>query len=153
LSFILPALGAVLITLLIVAALIGIGLFIYWYWEWRGMRGMNPIVRAYARLERYLGLIGLRPAREQTPEERRQKIVRELPIIEPPVTAITRLYTAERYGIPAENRGEDDQARDDTADRAWVDTRRGILGKWARRTFLPFLKEKKPKRARGRKRD
>lgn len=136
LSFILPALGALLVGLLILAILFAIAAFVYWYWEWRGLRGVNPIVRAYARLERYLGLLGIRLSKDQTPEERRQTIVREIPAIEAPVNAITSLYTAERYGIPVAERAE---TKDENADRAWVRARRLIMDRWARRRFLFFL--------------
>jgi hypothetical protein len=110
-------------------------LFIYWWWEWRGMRGMNPVVRAYARLLRFLPLIGIRPSPESTPEERRTQIVQELPVAEPPVTALTRLYANERYG-PPQRRGDSD-ARDDIAERAWGDARGSILRRWLRR-LLPW---------------
>jgi transglutaminase-like putative cysteine protease len=136
-GFLLSALGTVLIGILMIVLILVALLFVYWYWEWRGMRGMNPIVRAYARLERYLPLIGLRLAAEQTPEERRERIVRELPAAEPPVTAITRLYMTERYA-PPQPHGDDDP-RDDVAESAWSDARGTILGRWLRR-LLPWSK-------------
>ncbi len=58
-SFILPAVGVALLVLFLIVAALGVMVFIYWWWEWRGMKGLSPIVRAYARLERYLGLIGI----------------------------------------------------------------------------------------------
>jgi transglutaminase-like putative cysteine protease len=131
LGFLLSALSRAFLVLLAVALLILIALFIFWYWEWRGMRGMNPVVRAYARLERYLPLIGIRLAAAQTPDERRERIIRELPAAEPPVTAITRLYTTEKYAPPAPRGSE--EARDDIADRAWSDARGTILQRWLRR--------------------
>jgi hypothetical protein len=108
---------------------------LYWWWEWRGMRGMSPISRAYARLERYAALLGLRLSDRQTPEERRDRILRELPpAAEPPVTAITRLYTAERYGPQTPIR---DEIRKTPADRAWTRARENILKRWLRRR-IPF---------------
>jgi hypothetical protein len=118
----------------------------YWWWEWRGMRGMNPVLRAYARLERYASLLGIRPASQQTPEERRDVYVRELPIAEPPITAITRLYTAERYGVP---RGTSEK-RQETADRAWQAARGRIVKRWARRTFVPFARDERKNKRRKR---
>lgn len=134
-SLVLSAITTTLIGLLIILLLIVVALFIYWYWEWRGMRGMNPILRAYARLERYLGLIGIRLPAEQTPEERRARIVRELPAAEPPVTAITRLYTTERYGPKQPD--SDDDSRHEVANRAWIDTRASILRRWLQR-LIPW---------------
>lgn len=137
LSFILPALGLGLVVLLVVLLLLGVVVFIYWYWEWRGMRGLSPVVRAYARLERYLGLIGIRVNPQQTPEERRQRIVQDLPAAEPPVTAITSLYTAERYGRkPSTETTPEGRA----ADKAWTDARGNILQRFLRRVFMPWRK-------------
>jgi transglutaminase-like putative cysteine protease len=138
LAFLLPALGVVLAVVLVVGLILGILTLVWWWWEWRGMKGLSPIARAYARLERYLTLIGLRLGEQQTPEERRRKIIKELPqAAEPPVTAITRLYSAERYG-PKKAPKE----QSEIADRAWVDTRGNILKRWLRK-FIPFAGKKK----------
>ena len=101
------------------------------------MRGLSPISRAYARLERYITLIGLRFSERQTPLERRDQIVSQLPAAEPPVTAITRLYTVERYGRPAPIR---DEVKARPADRAWSQTRASILKRWLRRRLLFWRK-------------
>ncbi len=136
LSFLLPALGAALLVLLIIGLIAGIGVFTWWWWEWRGMGGLSPVTRAYARLERYLGLIGLKLGSEQTPEERRQRIVRVLPKAEPPVSAITRMYTAERYGRNIQT-AHDTELQSEVADEAWADTRTNILQRFLRR-FVPW---------------
>ena len=122
--------------LLIIGLIAGIGVFTWWWWEWRGMGGLSPVTRAYARLERYLGLIGLKLGTEQTPEERRQRIVRMLPKAEPPVSAITRMYTAERYGRNTQT-PHDTELQSEVADEAWADTRTNILQRFLRR-FLPW---------------
>jgi hypothetical protein len=100
------------------------------------MGGLTPISRAYARLERYLGLIGIHLGTQQTPEERRQRIVRVLPKAEPPVTAITRMYTAERYGRNVRTARES-ELQSEIADEAWADTRTNILTRFLRR-FIPW---------------
>jgi hypothetical protein len=137
LSFLLPALGLGLVVLLVVLALLAVIVFIYWYWEWRGMRGLSPVARAYARLERYLGLIGIHMRPQQTPEERRQQIVRELPVAEPPVTAITSLYSAERYG---RKRNPEMSPQSRAADKAWSEARGNILQRFVRRLLMPWRK-------------
>lgn len=137
LSFLLPALGLGLVVVLLIGLVLAILVYIYWYWEWRGMGGLSPVARAYARLERYVSLIGIRVKPEQTPEERRQRIVREIPAAEPPVTAITNLYSAERYG--RRESGEDSPVTK-TADKAWADARGNILQRFLRRRFLPWQK-------------
>ncbi len=133
LSLLLSALGLALLGLLLIALLIGVGVFIYWWWEWRGMKGLSPIVRAYARLERYLGLIGIRLNAQHTPEERRRIIVRALPKAEPPVSAITQMYTAERYGGQRAQSAQEATLQSEVADDAWHETRTTILQRWLRR--------------------
>jgi hypothetical protein len=140
LEVIAQALGAALLLILFIALLVAIGFFIYWWWEWRGMRGLSPITRAYARLERYLQLIGLRFNPQQTPNERRNAIIRRLPKAEPPVSAITSLYAAERYG-PAPKNAQQAEVQSEIADDAWVDARRNILERYLRR-FMPWRKGK-----------
>lgn len=103
------------------------------------MRGMSPIVRAYARLERYVHLIGVFFSSQQTPAERRAQIVRRLPGAEPPVTAITDMYTAERYG-PGIRSQQDTDIQNTIADEAWSDTRGTILRRWLKR-FVPFRRD------------
>jgi hypothetical protein len=128
----LPALGLVLLIVFLLLLVIAALWMLYWWWEWRGMRGLSPITRAYARLERYLGLIGIKFQPQLTPEERRRETMRELPGAERPVTSITRLYAAERYG--PSDRTTSEQAQDQ-ADAAWSEARRNILARW-RRKFM-----------------
>jgi transglutaminase-like putative cysteine protease len=136
LSFILPALGFALASLLVILILVGIGVFIWWWWEWRGMGGLSPVTRAYARLERYIGLIGIQLGNQHTPEERRRRIIRQLPGAEPPVTAITRMYTAERYG-PGPKNPQEIHTHAESADQAWGDARSSILQRFLQR-LLPW---------------
>jgi transglutaminase-like putative cysteine protease len=131
-SMLLPALGIVLIGLVVLFVLMMIALFIYWWWEWRGMGGLSPITRAYARLERYIGLIGIRLGDEETTEERRRHIIRAIPKAQRPVTAITRLYTTERYG-PRNPNPNREARRTEAAEEAWIDARSNILRRWARK--------------------
>jgi transglutaminase-like putative cysteine protease len=134
------ALGAALLLIVLILLLVAIGFFIYWWWEWRGMRGLSPITRAYARLERYLQLIGIRFNTQQTPNERRNFIIRRLPKAEPPISAITNLYSAERYG-PAPRNAQQAEVQSEIADDAWVEARRNILERFLRR-FTPWRKGK-----------
>ncbi len=134
LDFILPAFGLALLLFLAVLLLIVLIIMLYWWWEWRGMGGLSPVARAYARLERYIALIGLRPRPQQTPLEKRQAIVERVPTAERPVTAITRMYIHERYG-PSTELDAERAAR--TADRAWPEARKNILQRWLAR-LLPW---------------
>lgn len=137
LSFIAPGLGAGFLFLFLIMLLLLIAVVIYWTWEWRGMRGLSPVARAYARMERYIGLIGLHPPPQQTPDERRADILGVLPQAEPPVNAITSLYTAERYG---QRDADEQEVADEVADHAWPDVRGSIVGRWLRRLLMPWTR-------------
>ncbi len=137
LSFLLPLLGMVLAVLMVLLILALVLLFTWWWWEWRGMRGLNPVVRAYARLERYIALIGIQLSTDQTPAERQQRIVRDLPVVKPPVTAITELYTVNRYGRDNQHPVEVGRQAE-AADDAWVDTRGSILRRWLQQLVMPW---------------
>ncbi len=136
LSLLLGALGIALVVLVIILLLAAVGTFIYWWWEWRGMRGLSPITRAYARLERYIGLIGIRFGGQQTPDERRQQMASRLPKAEAPISTITGMYTAERYGHRASSANEA-EVQKEMVDEAWVDTRGNIIRRYLRR-LLPW---------------
>ncbi len=140
LSFLLPALGTALLIILGVLAIVAVALFVWWWWEWRGMGGLSPVVRAYARLERYISLIGIKPRDGQTPEEKRRDMVEKLPSAEKPITVITRNYTAERYSPPRPEKAQDKRYAQAT-DRAWLDARRNILARWLSK-FNPFKRDK-----------
>lgn len=135
-ELVLPAIGLLLLGIIAFVLILVLLAFIYWWWEWRGMGGLSPITRAYARLERYVGLIGIHLGSQETPEERRRTIVRQLPQAERPVTAITRLYTTEKYSRRSQN-PMDGQRTLDIVEQAWPDARGSILGRWARR-FMPW---------------
>ncbi len=135
LASILSLLGLVLVAILSVVVLVIIAVLIWWWWEWRGMRGLSPVARAYSRLERYVKLIGIRFSNLQTPEERRRFMAEELPQANPPIEAITNMYTAERYGRPPTS-AQEDEAQSDIADEAWTNARGSILRRFLRR-LLP----------------
>ncbi len=135
LSFIAPGLTLGFFILFMIALALLSSVVVYWYWEWRGMRGLSPVARAYARLERYISLIGLHPPPQQTPNERREQILMQLPQSEPPVNAITSLYTAERYG---RSEPEAQEVAGEVAEHAWPDVRGSIVRRWLRRVFMPW---------------
>ncbi|MEL6151854.1 MAG: transglutaminaseTgpA domain-containing protein, partial [Chloroflexota bacterium] len=140
LAFILPALITALVGLLVLAVVVAIAVFIWWWWEWRGMRGLSPVVRAYARMERYTrGLLGLRIPENKTTLERRGDFLDKLPKkAYRPVTAITNMYTEERYGRGPGNDVEVQQHAT-SADKAWKRTREHILSDYLWR-FVPFAR-------------
>ena len=128
-------LAALVIMLLLVVIALTIA-FIFWWWEWRGMGGLSPVSRAYARLERYIGLVGIRFDDNKTTLEKRREIQNKIPAAKEPIKAISELYTLERY------RGRSNDANEharttETADKAWEDTRKNIIIRWLKR-FIPF---------------
>jgi hypothetical protein len=136
LSFLLSALGVAALIFGSVLLLVLLALFVYWWWEWRGLRDLSPVGRAYARLERYMRLVGVHSPDDQTPDERRAQIIQALPAIERPVTYITRAYIIERYA----NRPMQDARTEEATDHAWQEARSGILRRWLSK-WLWFLRD------------
>ncbi len=115
-----------------------IALLLFWWWEWRGMGGLSPVTRAYARLERYIQLLGINIGNSQTTLERRRELQQRLPAARESIRTISDLYTRERYND--RNRAPDaGQAYAETAEKAWYRTRGNILRRWLRRR-IPFLR-------------
>jgi len=139
LSFLLPAIGFAFLLFVSILLFVLVSLFLYWWWELRGMGGLSPISKAYTKLMRYLGLIGFQSRDDETPEERRRRIIRKIPQAERPVSAITRNYTVERYSNRPEGTAENAR-RNQSADNAWSEARQHIVIRWIRR-FIPFLKD------------
>ena len=138
LSLLQPIILLALVVMLFLLILAIIALLLFWWWEWRGFGGLSPVSRAYARLERYIGLLGIRVGRNQTTLEKRRELQRRIPAAREPIRTISDLYTRERYGVTSQAPG-DDKASAETADRAWYRTRGNILRRWLRRR-LPFLR-------------
>lgn len=136
-AFLEPLLMIALIMLLSLVILILIVLLLFWWWEWRGLGGLSPISRAYARLERYIGLIGIDIGRNKTTLEKRQELQQRIPAAKEPIRTISDLYTRERYGAESQDPGENARyaAR---AESAWYHTRGNIIRRWLRR-LLPFI--------------
>jgi len=137
-----PLVSIVLSALFLLLVLVVIALlitFMFWWWEWRGMGGLSPVSRAWARLERYVRLIGIRSGDAKTTLEKRRDIEKRIPAAKEPIRAISDLYTSERYRGQANDPTE--HARHaETANKAWTDTRRNILVRWLRK-FIPFVKD------------
>ena len=137
-----PLVSLVLSALLLLLLLVLIALliaFTFWWWEWRGMGGLSPVTRAWARMERYIRLIGIRPGDHKTTLEKRRDIVNRIPAAKEPVRVISELYTAERYrGRDGDSTHHAEQA--ETANKAWDDTRKNILLRWLRK-FIPFARD------------
>jgi len=136
LDFLLPALGIALLAILLLIIIALLVAFLFWWWEWRGMGGLSPVSRAYARMERYVTLIGIRNTDDKTTIEKRREIQKKIPAAKEPVKAISDLYTLERYRGRSNDPTEYARSSE-TADKAWVDTRKNVLLRWLRR-FIPF---------------
>ncbi len=138
LSLLQPIILLALLVLLSLLILVIIALLLFWWWEWRGLGGLSPVSRAYARLERYIGLIGITVGKTQTTLEKRRDLQQRIPAAREPIRTISDLYTRERYGAASQAPGES-EAYAESADKAWYRTRAGILRRWLRRR-LPFLR-------------
>ena len=138
LSLLQPIILLALVFMLSLLILAIIALLLFWWWEWRGFGGLSPVSRAYARLERYIGLLGINVGRTQTTLERRRDLQQRIPAAREPIRTISDLYTRERYGASNQDPGAD-KTFADTAEKAWYRTRGNILRRWLRR-WLPFLR-------------
>ncbi|MCY4018732.1 MAG: transglutaminaseTgpA domain-containing protein [Chloroflexi bacterium] len=136
LAFLEPLLMVALVILVSLLILAIILLLLFWWWEWRGMGGLSPISRAYARLERYIQLIGIDIGSNKTTLEKRRELQHRIPAAREPIRTISDLYTRERYGNTSQGAGDNKRfaAR---AERAWNRTRGNIIRRWLRR-LLPF---------------
>ena len=136
-SLLQPLLIIALVLLVSLLLFILIILLLFWWWEWRGLGGLSPISRAYARLERYIGLIGINIGADKTTLEKRRELQQRIPAAKEPIGAISDLYTRERYGVEKQDPGENARLTK-RAERAWNRTRGNIIRRWLRR-LLPFL--------------
>ncbi len=136
LSLLQPLIVLALALMLFLIILAIIALLLFWWWEWRGMGGLSPVARAYARLERYIQLIGINIGSSSTTLEKRRELQRRIPAAREPIRTISDLYTRERYS--SGDSGADKQYAE-RAERAWYRTRGNILKRWLRRR-IPFLR-------------
>ena len=139
-SLLQPIIVLALVLMLFLIILGIIMLLLFWWWEWRGMGGLSPVSRAYARLERYIALIGITIGRNRTTLEKRQELQQRIPAAQESIRMISDLYTRERYGNRAQDPGEN-IAYAERAERAWYRTRGNILRRWLRRR-IPFLRDR-----------
>ena len=101
------------------------------------MGGLSPVSRAYARVERYIQLIGVNIGSTLTTLEKRRELQRRIPAAREPIRTISDLYTRERYGG---NRDVVESGRfAESAEKAWYLTRGNILRRWLRKR-IPFLR-------------
>ncbi|MCY3779156.1 MAG: DUF3488 and transglutaminase-like domain-containing protein [Chloroflexi bacterium] len=137
LSVLQPIIFFVMVVIVFLLVLAIIVLLLFWWWEWRGMGGLSPVSRAYARLERYIQLIGINIGSTLTTLEKRRELQRRIPAAREPIRTISDLYTRERYGG---NRDVVESGRfAESAEKAWYLTRGNILRRWLRKR-IPFLR-------------
>lgn len=140
LSLLQPIILIALVVLLVLIVLAIIALLLFWWWEWRGMGGLSPVTRAYARLERYIQLLGISIGLNQTTLEKRRQLQQRLPAARESIRTISDLYTRERYSGRDQDHGEN-KASAETAEKAWYRTRGNILRRWLRRR-MPFRRRR-----------
>lgn len=124
-----------LLGLLIVAA-VGAGAT-YWITERRGLGGLSLIERAYTRMWRFAAWLGVPSPPDQTPYERADVLKTLLPEAEPPITYITGMYVAERFG---RGNGNGDGSN---AEAQWMLLRPMLWRSWAQKKFSRFQREQR----------
>ena len=128
---------------IVVGASAAVWLLLYWIWN-LGLRGLSPVEKSYARMNRLGALAGLRRHRYQTPNEYAAMLSGALGDAAPSAQHIAREFAALRYtGSPVsdddnENSDKADADTDDGDDmeRAWRDIRGALIGRAFRR-LLP----------------
>lgn len=141
-----------------VGAVAAVWLLLYWVWN-LGLRGLSPVEKSYARMNRLGALAGLRRRGYQTPNEYAAMLSGALGDAAPSAQLIAREFAALRYTgntvVDGDNGGADtdststvadaddgnadaDADRDDGDDmeRAWRDIRGVLIGRAFRR-LLP----------------
>jgi hypothetical protein len=99
--------------------------FVIWWVEYRGLGGLNPIQKAYARMAIYGRWLRIGLSDRQTPDERRRVLIEEVPDGEQPIDIITHLYTRDRFGPPtAKDRQENNN---NTARQSWSSARMAFI--------------------------
>lgn len=96
-----------------------------WRLEHRGMGGLNPVQKAYARIGSYASWLGIRLSNLQTPTERKDVVTQAVPEGEQPVDTITVLYSQNRFGRPLQDQYQAEA--DIVAQEAWGSARKAFL--------------------------
>lgn len=96
-----------------------------WLLEYRGMGGLNPVQKSYARLASYANWIGIRLSNRQTPAERQRILTKEVPDGQQPIGTITSLYNQNRFGRPLDEPFQNEA--NEVSQEAWSDARRAFL--------------------------
>ena len=107
----------------------GVWLLLYWLWN-LGLRGLSPVEKAYARMNRLGALAGLRRRAYQTPNEYAAMISGVLGETAPSALRIAREFAALRYT------GVESDSDDDEMEEAWRSIRGALVGRAFRR-LLP----------------
>lgn len=117
------------ILLAIIAFVTLTGFFMIWWVEYRGLGGLTPVQKAYARMGIYGRWLGADLNSLLTPDEQRRRLVEEVPDGHEPIGTITGLYTEERFAPPSPDKALKHRATD-IAKQSWTKAR------------LEFLREK-----------
>lgn len=107
----------------------GVWLLLYWLWN-LGLRGLSPVEKAYARMNRLGTLAGLKRRAYQTPNEYAAMISGVLGETAPSARRIAREFAALRYTSAASDSGDDEM------EEAWRSIRGALVGRAFRR-LLP----------------
>ena len=114
---------------IVLGVVAGVWLLLYWLWN-LGLRGLSPVEKAYARMNRLGALAGLRRRAYQTPNEYAAMISGILGESAPSARRIAREFAALRYTSEASDDGDDEM------EEAWRSIRGALVGRAFRR-LLP----------------
>jgi transglutaminase-like putative cysteine protease len=126
LKWVLLVIAAIFLILLVLAVVV---VFIIWWVEHRGLRGLSMVEKAYARMAIYGRWLGIVLPPQQTPEERRRKLITDVPEGKEPINDITSMYVESHFAPP--RKAESDEA----AIQAWSSARMAFIKRKFRRWF------------------
>lgn len=125
-------LGGLLLLLLV---LVVSGLVAFWWFENRGLWGLNPIQKSYARMGIYGQWIGETLSERETPQERGKRLGEAVPDGKKPITDIASLYTYDRFAPPPKEDTLKRQEYSEWAISAWAKARIAFIREKLRRRF------------------
>ena len=122
---------------IVIGAVAAVWLLLYWLWN-LGLRGLSPVEKAYARMNRLGAIAGMKRRAQQTPSEYASMMAGALGEAAPAAQRIARAFAAMRY-TRRTTASDDDENEDDGLADSMEDAWRSIRGVLIGRAFRRLL--------------
>jgi transglutaminase-like putative cysteine protease len=97
-------------------------------WWQRRFRGLSPVAQTFGRVTLLASWAGVKPKRAQTPFEYIEELQQHLPVQPEPLQRLGELYVRERWGVPEQGVGLQQELR-----QLWMRLRGGLVRALMRR--------------------